>query len=315
MKIITTIFVIISTTVFYSCSGSSSHSNNTPTTISPETPLPTTETRPSPEEYIPISTTYLISDGPEGENTLDVIYGAFGVGAAETPGIYIDDHYGVDHIYEDTDSIVGNHFIFTSHLDLDGDRGEFIDRQRNEIKIFNHSDESLKGYENTSFTYNWKFKIPEDMEFSRYATHLFQLKMKDGVDSSPILTITVSEENAGIDTIQLRYVPDGLGSEVLTSIPLDEVSGEWLNAHCFATFSEQGQLQFSLSRLSNQEELLNISDTAIDMWREIDAGRVGYVRPKWGIYRRIDNAENLRSDEEVVRFADFEISAMEVLEQ
>ena len=34
------------------------------------------------------------------QNALDLVYKAFGTNSAETPGLYVDDHYGVDHIYE-----------------------------------------------------------------------------------------------------------------------------------------------------------------------------------------------------------------------
>jgi len=41
------------------------------------------------------------------------------------------------------------------------------------------------------------------------------------------------------------------------------------------------------------------------MWR----GTAGdhFVRPKWGIYRSLAEKEDLRIDEEVVRFANFEV--------
>lgn len=260
----------------------------------------------SPDAYHPLSTTTLKADGPGGEETLDLIYAAFGRLSAETPGRYVDDHFGVEHIFERIDPEFGNHFVFTLHRDLDGDRGKFGDRQRNEIKVHNASDESLKGYKETSFHYSWKFKILADTEFSVRASHIFQLKMKDGIDSSPIATITIADV-AGIDQLQLRYTPDGLKKEIIDAVPLSSIQDEWLQVNATAYFAHTGQLQLSITRLSDSTEIMDVNQTSIDMWRTIRKGKVGYVRPKWGFYRFIVDRENLRADEEHVYFADFKI--------
>ena len=57
--------------------------------------------------------------------------------------------------------------------------------------------------------------------------------------------------------------------------------------------------------ITKQEVVFDISEQGLDMWR----GTAGdhFVRPKWGIYRSLAAKEDLRADEEVVRFADFEV--------
>ena len=91
--------------------------------------------------------------------------------------LYAINHPGVRHIYEDSDGTVGNHFVFIIHrdIDIDRDRVENDDRQRNEIKTYGGSEEAVKGYENETFVYRWKFRINPDMEVSTRFTHLFQL--------------------------------------------------------------------------------------------------------------------------------------------
>ena len=49
-----------------------------------------------------------------------------------------------------------------------------------------------------------------------------------------------------------------------------------------------------------------IDEQDLDLWRGEDASH--FVRPKWGIYRSILDRDNLRPDEETVRFANFSIS-------
>ncbi len=61
----------------------------------------------------------------------------------------------------------------------------------------------------------------------------------------------------------------------------------------------------TLTRLSDNEEIFNISEQHIDMWRGVLAQ--DFARPKWGIYRSIVETDSLRAEEEQVRFADFSI--------
>jgi hypothetical protein len=53
--------------------------------------------------------------------------------------------------------------------------------------------------------------------------------------------------------------------------------------------------------VSDGAELLFYSDTDMDLWRS----GATFIRPKWGIYRSLNNKERLR--DERVWFADFAI--------
>lgn len=60
--------------------------------------------------------------------------------------------------------------------------------------------------------------------------------------------------------------------------------------------------------MSDDTVIFDIEDTGLDLWRGEDLSH--FVRPKWGIYRSIADADNLRPDEENVRFANFSISGV-----
>ncbi|MFW8591406.1 hypothetical protein ACOI22_11430 [Glaciecola sp. 2405UD65-10] len=45
--------------------------------------------------------------------------------AIESPKLYLENHPGEEHIYEDSDNIVENHFVFLLHRDIDKDRDKF----------------------------------------------------------------------------------------------------------------------------------------------------------------------------------------------
>ena len=64
----------------------------------------------------------------------------------------------------------------------------------------------MKGYENETFVYKWRFRINADMAVSTRFTHFFQLKAVGGPDSQPVLTIT-GNERSGDDGIEVRHSP------------------------------------------------------------------------------------------------------------
>ena len=67
-------------------------------------------------------------------------------------------------------------------------------------------------------------------------------------------------------------------------------------------FGEHGSLTFSVTR-PNGMLVLEHTATDIDLWRDGE-----FVRPKWGIYRGLAHADELRPDEERVRFANFAVT-------
>ena len=261
--------------------------------------------------YTVLTTRTLDADGAMiGLDTYDLIRDFGGPNPIEAPDLYAINHPGIRHIYEDADATVGNHFVFIIHrdIDIDRDRVENDDRQRNEIKTYGGSEEAVKGYENETFVYRWKFRINADMEVSTRFTHLFQLKAVGGEDSHPILTIS-GAERSGSDGIEVRYSPLQEDT-ILERQPWSTATGEWLEAYCRVTFAESGDLRLIVTRMSDDEVIFNIDETGLDLWRGVDPGH--FVRPKWGIYRSILDWDNLRPDEETVRFANFSISEVAI---
>ena len=265
---------------------------------------------PPPTDTVPfavLTKRTLDADGDMvGLDAYDLIRDFGGPNPIEAPDLYPVNHPGAPHIYEDTDATVGNHFVFVIHrdVDIDRDRVDITDRQRNEIKTYSSSEEAVKGYENETFIYRWKFRINPDMEVSTRFTHLFQLKAVGGEDGMPILTIS-GAERSGEDGIEVRHSPLQ-DTTILSRTDWSMVTGEWLEAYCRATFSESGDLRLIVTRMRDDAVIFDIDEQDLDMWRGENASH--FVRPKWGIYRSILDRENLRPDEEWVRFANFSVS-------
>ena len=259
----------------------------------------------------------LDSDGANsGLNTYDLIRDFGGTNPIESPDLYLLNHPEVPHIYEDFDADIGNHFVFISHRDIDRDRDRYdiTDRQRNEIKTYSSSEDAVKGYEDETMLFTWRFKIEDGMEVSRNFSHFFQLKAVGAEDSHPIVTFT-GNESSGEDGLEVRWANQQNGEvngEALARVDWSKVTGEWLEAYVRATFSDSGNLRIILRRQRDDQMLFDIDQSNLDMWRGTDSDH--FVRPKWGIYRSLADASNLRADEEIVRFANFEVSKLQPAE-
>ena len=81
--------------------------------------------------------------------------------------------------------------------------------------------------------------------------------------------------------------------------------GTWVEVTETIQYGINGTYQIEIKRVNDGTILLTYSNSSIKNWRP----NATFVRPKWGIYRSIQDAEDLR-DEEVL-FADFIITEIE----
>lgn len=258
--------------------------------------------------YAKPSVTQLVSDGPEqGLSAYELIRNFGGPKAIEAPDLYPDNHPQVEHIFEQTDNVVGHHFVFTIHKTEDKDRNKYVkfdDRQRNEIKAYSGSKDALKGFNGETMSYSWKFRIGEGMTVSKNFSHFFQLKSVDNGIGMPILTLSAANIRKQ-ETFVLSHAPVKKAT-FLATLPWNTVTGKWLEANCTVTYGNQGKLQFELKDLATGNTLFSYTSDNIDMWRGTKAAH--FVRPKWGIYRSLKSKHLLREQEEQVSFADFVVT-------
>jgi hypothetical protein len=263
----------------------------------------------------------LTADGPdEGKSAYKLIKKAFGDKAIESPDLYKPNHRAAPHITEDTDDVVGPHFVFLSHRDVDKDRDkDTTDRQRNEIKTYEGSKRRLKAFKGDTVQYRWKFKIDEGFEFSKSFTHFFQIKAKNlskwshskDSDTYPVVTFTAVDKGDGTDEFQLRHSPSLLEGRrrpkhtKLVTTDMGQFTGQWVEFLVQATFADAGQLVVKATNIETGETLIDFEKSGIDMWRGENG--LDFSRPKWGIYRSLKDKDSLRAEEEKARFADFEI--------
>ncbi|GAA3650428.1 hypothetical protein GCM10022397_38770 [Flavivirga jejuensis] len=208
-----------------------------------------------------------------------------------------------EHIDEAFDNQLNtNVFRFYIHTTPDNDRCTNFDRQRNEIKTYDKSPANLLGTEDETVVYKWKFKLESGFQPSPNFTHLHQLKSVGGSFASmPLYTLTVRK--ASPDRIELRY------AETDTQITLKRTDlapfiDTWLDVTETIKYGTSGTYALEIKKVNGGDILFTYSNNSIINWRP----NADFVRPKWGIYRSLNNAQDLR--DEIVSFANFSIEEL-----
>ncbi len=241
----------------------------------------------------------LNADGPGETYQLITDVLAPGYNPIETPDCnHLD--FG-DHIDETWDSELQSYvFNFHIHVTPDNDRCINFDRQRNEIKTYDKSPENTKGRLNETVSYNWKFKLDADFQPSSSFTHIHQIKGVGGNEiSMPVITLT--PRTGTPEKLQIMY-SDSVTQVEIAHEDLSLFKGVWVEATEKITYKEEGSYELNIKRVSDGVCLFQYSNNNIRMWRT----NAEFMRPKWGIYRSLNNSHQLR--DEVVSFANISIS-------
>lgn len=206
------------------------------------------------------------------------------------------------HITETWDSEL-NRYVFEFHIHVtpDNDRCVKFDRQRNEIKTYEKSPAKLIGVPGESVIYKWMFKLPAGFQVSKDFTHLHQIKAVDGDDSDPIFCLTARKGTP--NKLELSYYIDSdLNAEKLASINLSLFENTWVEVtEKIKIDNVNGTYSIVIKNVSSGKTILSYSNNKILTIRDDNT----FIRPKWGIYRSLNNAQDLR--DEIVRFSSFSI--------
>lgn len=208
----------------------------------------------------------------------------------------------IDEVFDDV--LNKNVFRFHIHVTPDNDRCKpgIDDRQRNEIKTYNDSPENLKAVQGETVIYKWKFKISSDFQPSSSFTHIHQIKAVGGSYASiPMITLTLRK--ASPDRLELRYTPTN-NQTTLETANLNLFKGNWAEVTEVITFGNTGSYSIEIKNIATDAVLLTHTDNPLDTWQD----GAEFARPKWGIYRSLNNSSDLK--DEIVKFADFSVEEM-----
>lgn len=241
----------------------------------------------------------LEADGPG--NTYELLNSKLGGTAMEVPDCgHPEFGRHISEIYDDV--LKKNVFVFTIHVSPDNDRcNGSTDRQRNEIKTYGPSPDSLKATLNETVTYRWKFMLPVGFQPSPSFTHIHQIKAGDGDDSSPLITISPRYGNP--DKLEIIHTAGTSATTLgkVKEVDLSAFKGVWVEVTEKIKYGTHGTYEVKINRISDGASLLTYKNSDIDLWRK----ETTFCRPKWGIYRSLNNKSYLRDEQ--VRFADFAI--------
>ncbi|WP_316841264.1 heparin lyase I family protein [Pedobacter gandavensis] len=236
----------------------------------------------------------LNADGPG--STYSLLNSVLGGTAYEVP----DCGHAQNHISEVFDSALNtNVFVFSAHVALDDDRCEASDRQRTEIKTYGPSPANLKATNGETVTYRWKFKIDAGFKASSSFTHLHQIKAGDGDAGSPLITITPRYGANNTDKMELIHINSSGTTTKVKIVNLAPFKGNWVDVVETIKFGSTGTYSITINKVSDGTSLMSYSNSNMDLWRSATT----FCRPKWGIYRSLNNSSQLRDEE--VRFANF----------
>ncbi|WP_435415060.1 T9SS type A sorting domain-containing protein [Polaribacter aestuariivivens] len=194
-----------------------------------------------------------------------------------------------------------NVFQFHIHVTPDNDRCKVgvDDRQRNEIKTYGDSPENLKADEGETVQYKWKFRLSDNFKPSSSFTHIHQIKSVDGPYASiPMVSFTLRKSNP--DRLELRHTST-TNQTTLKSANLDLFRGNWVSVVETIKFSNSGTYSLEIKNIATNQTILSYTNNSIDNWQD----GASFARPKWGIYRSLNNQQDLQ--DETVKFADFSI--------
>jgi len=235
--------------------------------------------------------TYLRADG-KSVNAYNIIKNALGGGAYEVS----DNCHRVAHITQRNDSELGTPvFNFALHAKSDNDRCQsgIKDRQRTEIKVDKNSNEYLKCLNGQSVSYSWDVHLDVKFQPSMAFTHIFQIKAVGKEASKPFITITPKiKSNKRV----LQIIHSGKNSKRDNTVFEDDLSkytGRWVHVTVKYTCKVGGSINIRMRPTQQPtQQIMDYKNDTIDLWRSGN----GFLRPKWGIYRSLNNRNNLRDE-------------------
>ena len=248
------------------------------------------------------SQTVLTADGPG--NTYELINSVL----APTGGDVVENPECVHpefgrHIAEVWDADLGQYvFEFYIHVTPDNDRCINFDRQRVEIKTYDSSPAYLKGTTGETVVYKWRFKVPTGFQPSASFTHIHQVKAVGGDESDPIFVLTARKGTP--NKLELNYYESSaLSSVKFTSVDLSLFENTWVEAtEQIKVLNVGGSYSIVIKKVSDGTTLLSYSNNNLLTIRADNT----FIRPKWGIYRSLLNAQDLR--DETLRFNSISIN-------
>jgi hypothetical protein len=185
----------------------------------------------------------------------------------------VEDHGKTKEIY-----VQGNNYRFDM---LTGDR-DGSDRQRNEVKGMDVGGKYLTINRGETWRFTYSAFIPKTLKATTSFTHIMQMKMP-GTGSAPILTLDLRRRGSA-SLLQLVIFNS---NTVVGSTDLLPLQDKWITIDVAFKYDNapNGTAHFIVN--DGKKNVVDAQKSGLDTWL---ADR---VRPKWGIYRSINDKPDL----------------------
>jgi hypothetical protein len=169
--------------------------------------------------------------------------------------------------------VEGDHYRFTMHK-VDRDRS--TDRQRNEVRGIRTGGHDLILLKGSTWRFSQQMYIPSSLKGTTSFTHIMQMKVP-GTGSGPILTMSLRRSGSS-QKIQIEVDGSTVGSTSLTAL-----QNKWIDISLELTIGDKpaGKVRFTVR--DGTKTVVDASKSNVDTWVE------DRVRPKWGIYRSLND--------------------------
>ncbi|MCP2256833.1 hypothetical protein LX15_000516 [Streptoalloteichus tenebrarius] len=178
-------------------------------------------------------------------------------------------HPGVRHI-----TVRGDSYRFDMHTqDRDG-----ADRQRQEVKGMRAGGVDLAMLRGETWRFSYSMFIPNTLRATKTFTHVMQMK-KPGQGTSPILVMSL-RQHSGVPKIEMKVFES---NTLVGATDLAPLQDKWIDTEFELRIGDAPDGEVRWIVRDGGRTVLDARKTGVDLW-------IGdRVRPKWGIYRSVED--------------------------
>jgi hypothetical protein len=184
-------------------------------------------------------------------------------------------HPGVKHIYAQGDT-----YRFDMHK---RDRDTSTDRQRNEVRGMRTDGRTLDMDNGQTWRFTYSMFIPSTLKATSSFTHIMQTKMP-GLGSAPITVMSLRRQGS-TPTIEFKVTE---GDVLVGRTDLAPLQDRWISTEVEIKIGTGSEGHVAWLIRSGSSTVLDVRKSGVDTWLD------DRVRPKWGIYRSLNDSAQIQ---------------------
>lgn len=184
---------------------------------------------------------------------------------------------GQPHIF-----VQGNSYRFTMHM---VDRDTSTDRQRQEVRGMRSFGRTLSLLKGESWRFTYSMFIPDTLKATTTFNHIMQMKAP-GTGSAPIIVMSLRRYGE-VQKIELKVFET---DTLVGAVDLVPLQNRWIDVEFEMGIGDapDGWVRWAIRK--GADTVIDTTTTGVDTWL------FDRVRPKWGIYRSMNDASGSLAD-------------------